>query len=75
MTRAELEKYLGKNVEITLFDGDVAVGQLHKTGESLFKNDPNLYIPKNRYFCSFDAGCYSCVFRVSHIKSLKELEK
>ncbi len=73
MTRTELEKYLGKNVKITLFDGDVIIGQLHKTGEGNFKNNPNLYIPRNRYFCILDTGGISCVFRVSHIKSLKEI--
>lgn len=71
MTRAELVKYLGKNVEITLFDGDVAVGQLHKTGEDIFKNEPNLYIPKNHYFCISDTGNTSCIFMASHIKKIK----
>lgn len=78
MTKMELEKHLGKNVKIKLFDGDVVTGKLHKTGEEIFKNNPNLYIPQNRYFCSFVAGgisgiSNSCVFRVSHIKKLKEI--
>ncbi len=79
MTRSELEKYLGKNVKITLFDGDVVIGKLHKTGEEIFKNNLNLYLPQNRYFCVFDTGGISCVisclFRVSHIKNLKEFEE
>lgn len=73
MTKTKLEKHLGKNVRITLFDGDMVVGQLHKTGEGIFKNEPNLYIPKNFYFCISDVGGVSCIFKVSHIKNLKEL--
>ena len=38
MKRSELEKYLGKRVTVTLFDGDVISGELHKTGEEAFKN-------------------------------------
>lgn len=74
MTKNELEKHLGKNVKITLFDGTIQEGFLHKTGEESFKNEPNLYIPQNRYFCIFDVGNTSCVFRVSHVKNLKEIE-
>lgn len=68
MKRSELEKYLGKTVEITLFDNDVITGVLHKTGEEKFKYDPNLYIPKNCYFLLPQ----SCLFKCSHVKKLKE---
>lgn len=33
MKKSEFEKYLGKNVIITLFDNDVIKGVLHKTDE------------------------------------------
>lgn len=32
MKRSDLEKFLGKTVEITIFDGDTYSGILHKTG-------------------------------------------
>ena len=67
--RTELERYLGKVITITLFDNDVIVGELHKSGEERFKNDPNLYLPQKRYFL---INPQSCLFRVSHIKKLKE---
>lgn len=52
MTRNELERHLGKYVEIVLFDGTVIEGILHKTSEKAFENDANLSIPKLRYFCT-----------------------
>lgn len=70
MTRAKLEKYIGKRVEAALFDGDVVKGILHRTGEEIFKNDLNLYIPKNYYVCTNDTNYCSCLFRVSHIKRI-----
>ena len=69
MKRTELEQYMGKVVTITLFDNDVITGELHKSGEEMFKNDPNLYLPQKRYFL---INPQSCLFRVSHIKRLKE---
>lgn len=68
MKRSELEQYLGKTVTITLFDNDIIAGELHKTGEEMFKNDPNLYMPQNRYFL---INPQSCLFRSSHVKKLK----
>lgn len=47
INREIVESYLGKKVEVKLFDGEVIVGELHKTGEEAYKNNPNLYIPKN----------------------------
>ena len=32
LTRSKLEEYIGENVEVTLFDGDVIRGYLGKTG-------------------------------------------
>lgn len=68
MTREQLEKQLGKEVKIQFTDGDIINGYLRKTGENDFKNNPNLYIPKNYYFLT-DGGlnCISFLFRVSHI--------
>lgn len=68
MKRSDLEQYLGKSVEITLFDNDVITGVLHKTGEEQFKYDPNLYIPRNCYFLLPQ----SVIFKCSHVKKLKE---
>lgn len=68
MNREQFEKYLNEKVKIKLFNGDVFEGYLRKTGEDDFKNNPNLYIPKNRYFLTDDSlNCISCLFRVSHV--------
>lgn len=69
MKRSDLEQYLGKVVTIKLFDNDVITGELHKTGEERFKNDPNLYIPQKCYFL---INPQSCLFKCSHVKKLKE---
>lgn len=69
MKRSELEKYLGKTVTVTLFDNEVATGELHKTGEEMFKDNHNLYLPQKWYFL---INPQSCLFRCSHIKKLKE---
>ena len=68
MTREQLEKYLNEKVKVKLFDGDVIEGYLRKTGDDDFKNNPNLFIPKNYYFLTDGSlNCISCLFRVSHI--------
>ena len=68
MTREQLEKYLNEKVKVKLFDGDAIEGYLRKTGESDFKNNPNLYLPPNYYFLTDgNLNCISCLFRVSHI--------
>lgn len=75
MKRADLEKYLGKDVEIKLFDDEVIKGYLRKTQDEMFKHNPNLYFPKNWYFVTATCEskrCISVLFRVSHIKSFKE---
>ena len=69
MKRSDLEQYLGKVVTIKLFDNDVITGELHKTGEEQFRNDPNLYIPQKCYFL---INPLSCLFKCSHVKKLKE---
>lgn len=80
ISREKLEKeYLNKKVKITLFDDEKIEGFLYKTGTEYFKNNPNLYIPENRYLCSdykikeLDTNMWtphSCLFRVSHIKKI-----
>lgn len=71
MKRDKLESYLGKYVKIILFDGTAIKGTLHKTGEKVFENDPNLLIPKQRYFCTDENAFISsrCLFKVSHVKT------
>ena len=68
MKREQLEKYLNEKVKVQLFDGDTIEGYLRKTGEEDFKNNPNLYIPKNRYFLTDGSlTCVSWLFMVSHV--------
>ena len=75
MTRTEFEKYLGQNVEILIFDNTIIRGILHKTGEEMFKNNANLYIPRNYYFCIDENGeCVKCIFRVSHVKKITRMD-
>lgn len=72
MKRSELEKFLGKNVEIKLFNGDILKGVLHKTGEEMFKDNLSLYLPQKRYFVvDYKGSCVSCLFRSTHVKKLK----
>lgn len=75
INREIIEKFLGKKVEIKLFDGDIVVGELHKTGEEYFKNNPNLYIPKNYYFVIYPYSLeeHSFKFRSSHIRKIQEV--
>lgn len=77
MNRTELEKHLGEYVDIKIFDGRVYRGTLRKTGTEEVKNNPNLYLKSNYYFLSHKDTyvCKSCLFRVSHIKSLKVLQE
>ena len=70
MKREELENYIGKTVQITFYDKDVIVGELHKTREEQFINDPNLYLPDKRYFL---INPQSCLFRCSHVIKIKEI--
>ena len=72
INREVVESYLGKKVEIKLFDGEIVVGKLHKTGEEKYKDNNNLYFPKKYYFVEF-YGETSCLFRSSHIRRIKEV--
>lgn len=72
MKKESLEKHLKQKVKIKLFDGDVFEGYLRKTGEEDFKNNPNLYIPKNYYFVTDGTlNCVSCIFKVSHVVKIQ----
>lgn len=77
MTRNDLERHLGQYIEVTLFDRTTYEGILHRTGETIFKDEPNLSIPKNFYFCTDRNNNFtqSVVFRVSHIKKIKHVKK
>lgn len=76
MKRSELEKHIGESVEVKLFDGDTMQGVLRKTGTEEVRNNPNLYLKGGYYFLSHKDTyvCKSCLFRVSHIKSLTDIE-
>lgn len=73
-SRRELKKCLGKQVEIVLFDNTIHIGTLHKTNEEEFKNDPNICIAKNRYFCIGEETSIKTLFRVSHIRFLNVVD-
>lgn len=79
INRQIVESYLGKKVEIKLFDGDIVIGYLHKTGEERYKGNNNLFLPKNYYLLEYDSydnfeyKVHSSLFRSSHIKSIKEI--
>ena len=77
MTRTEFEKYLGKDVTITLYDGAIYAGILHQSGEKAFADNPNLSVPLNFYFCIDENNevVKNTVFRVSHIQKISCNEK
>lgn len=77
MTRTEFEKYLGKDVTITLYDGAIYAGILHQTGEKAFADNPNLSVPLNFYFCIDENNevVKNTAFRVSHIQRISCYEK
>ena len=67
-----VDSYLGKRVKIKLFNDVICEGELHKTGEELFKGNNNLYIPKN-YYCTINPH-NNWIFRSSHIKKIEEVK-
>lgn len=77
MKREELDRYLGRKVIVTLFDGYMAQGILCKTGEEEYKDNPNLYLPKKYYFLLKRKGSHSCadsvLFRLSHVRKLEKI--
>lgn len=72
MKKSKVDEFLGKKVEVTIFDGKTYTGILKKTGtEDLMKVRSELYYLKDRYFVE-DNPLY--IFRSSHIKKLKEVD-
>lgn len=76
MKRSDLEQFLGKPVLVTLFDGKTVRGVLHKTGADDCKNDPNLYLKRNFYFCTVPNTMVvrNWLFRCSHVIKCEEAE-
>lgn len=71
MNRTYIETFLGKNVEVILFDGTKCKGTFHKTREEGYKGlDPAKKLLKNYYFCAPEE---SLIFRSSHIKKIQEV--
>lgn len=71
MKRSELNNFINRFVAVKLFDSSTYIGYLHQTGSEEFKDDPNLYLPKNRYVLLDDTNAIcSCVFCASHVKKL-----
>ena len=62
MKRSELEKFLGKRVKVTLFDGDIFEGTL-SLGNGYFEV-PKYYHIKEKQIC----------FRCSHVVKLEEMK-
>lgn len=79
INREIVESYLGQKVEVKLFNGDIFIGELHKTGEEVYKNNPNLYIPRKYYFVENKllkdnfGYSHSCLFRSSHIRKISKV--
>lgn len=71
MKKVLLDMSLGKRVKITLLDGTVCDGELHKIGDYFFMNDPSLYISP-RYFC-INSSLQSEYFKYIHVKELEVL--
>ena len=69
MKRDDLERYIGGNVEITLFDDKVIDGVLYKTGTERYKDNPNLYL-RPKFYVLEKGDDFSCIFRSSHVKKL-----
>lgn len=76
MKRENLEQYLNNKVSIVLFDGKTITGTLKKSGTKEFKDNQNLYLPQKYYFLTNIVDSFlqtSCLFRSSHVKSLKKI--
>ena len=66
MKRSELENYLGKHIEVTLFDDFVYRGILRKTEEKIER-----YVKRNYYFCEGEQD--NTIFRCSHVRKVESL--
>lgn len=67
-TKIELEKFIGKNVEVTIFDGDVYKGILISNEE---KNNKSSMWFSNKGFYHCDGSKYH--FRSSHVIKVREV--
>ena len=67
MKRSELEKYLGQQVTVTLFDGDKIIGVLYK-----YPDDPRY--DRNYYTCCSAANTGNLLhFRCSHVTKIDNI--
>ena len=75
MKKAELEKYLGKRVNLILFDEDSISGILCSTSDKRLSKEEPWMIPKNSYFLVkesiYEKG--NIFFKCSHVKKLSEI--
>lgn len=69
MVRNKVDLFLGKKVEIELFDGSIEKGIFYKTGDIKFKNYPSNWLLSNYYFVDTKINRF---IRSSHIKKIKE---
>lgn len=72
MRKDILNSYIGKMVTIKLFDGEIITGELHKTGEEIFKYNPNLYVPRG-YYTLINPECYQ-IFKSTHVNKIEVVE-
>lgn len=73
MTRSELEKHLGRKVEVLTFNHGVEKGVLHKTNEEEYKNNFEISMKNNYYFCESENNRH-VLFRCSHVKKIRRIE-
>lgn len=63
-------------MQLRLFDGKEITGILHKTNEERYNDIPNLHLKPNYYFLSDETDNErSVLFRVSHVRKCRILEK
>lgn len=79
MRRKELEQYLGKNVELISFEGEVFQGILYTSYDYFIRRDPDVVdYYKNKYCLSLPKRRFKrevIVFSAYLIKSIKEIEE
>lgn len=72
MKRSELEKFLGKEVEVSTINYSTFKGVLHKTDEEKYKDKYEISTKKNYYFCEVENKRY-VLFRSSHVKKIRRV--
>jgi hypothetical protein len=74
MKKVIVDAFIGKKVSVKIND-EIITGTLEKTGTIKFKNDPNLFIPKNYYVViDPETRWNSFLFRSSSIKKIEEIK-